>query len=498
MSVTKMSSKTASIHKHRNTDFVDSDTLRTKFALAMSAMYKKEVPLYSDLIGIVQDVNNTVLSEGASHVDQDEIQRLALERHGAVRLGTAVEAHTIRRMFNVLGMSAVDYYDLSVAGLPMHATCFRPTQASSLSKNPFRVFTTLLRPELLESRQARELALDLLAKRDIFSDELKALLDIAEGQAYRLSHSQATPFIVEALRTFSWQPFAQATQEQHQFLSEEHPILADIACFSSAHINHLTPRTLDIDAAQRAMKAAGMDAKSVIEGPPKRNIPILLRQTSFLALSESVQFKVDASHEKVCYVPGQHRARFGEIEERGAALTQAGRRLYDNLHAQATSKESPKTGKSRAEAFAETFQEFPDNWSLLRQQGLVYCSYKYTGNFRHLDYQPRVELDDSDLLKWLLKEGFVEARPIVYEDFLPFSAAGIFQSNLAKSPEPGERHGKTSKHDQDGLELVLGCPILSSSQLYASEEMTSAADSIDAWKRQGCNPGTVRTTRTNL
>ena len=34
----------------------------------------------------------------------------------------------------------------------------------------------------------------------------------------------------------------------------------------------------------------GMAAKAVIEGPPRRACPILLRQTSFKALEEAVHF----------------------------------------------------------------------------------------------------------------------------------------------------------------------------------------------------------------
>lgn len=42
-------------------DYVDTDELRTTFAVAMSAMYRKEVPLYGTLIDIVQKVNNETL-----------------------------------------------------------------------------------------------------------------------------------------------------------------------------------------------------------------------------------------------------------------------------------------------------------------------------------------------------------------------------------------------------------------------------------------------------
>jgi uncharacterized glyoxalase superfamily metalloenzyme YdcJ len=41
-------------------------------------------------------------------------------------------------------------------------------------------------------------------------------------------------------------------------------------------------------------------------------VPILLRQTSFKALTEGVRFVGDDG------APGHHTARFGEIEQRGA------------------------------------------------------------------------------------------------------------------------------------------------------------------------------------
>ena len=56
-------------------------------------------------------------------------------------------------------------------------------------------------------------------------------------------------------------------------------------------------------------------------------VPILLRQTSFKALEEPVLF---AGEHK-----GTHTARFGEIEQRGVALTPKGRELYDRLLNQA-------------------------------------------------------------------------------------------------------------------------------------------------------------------
>ncbi|MDK7084225.1 DUF1338 family protein, partial [Pseudoglutamicibacter cumminsii] len=75
-----------------------------------------------------------------------------------MRVGTAQELATLRRMFAIMGMYPVSYYDLSQAGVPVHSTAFRPIDAASLARNPFRVFTSLLRLELIENEILRQKA----------------------------------------------------------------------------------------------------------------------------------------------------------------------------------------------------------------------------------------------------------------------------------------------------------------------------------------------------
>ncbi|KAK7999073.1 hypothetical protein PG991_014748 [Apiospora marii] len=501
--------------------YVHADDLRTAFAAAMSQMYKNEVPLYGDLVRIVQGVNQAALSAGndssANSKTSDSPERLSLERHGAIRLGLPHELRTVRRIFAVLGMYPVGYYDLSVAGLPMHATCFRPTTSESLARNPFRIFTTLLQPELVKTNGgARDLALQLLSRRTLFSSELLSMLDMAEQQQEgRLYADQAEIFIREALRTFSWASgVAASTLEEYSRLRAEHPVLADITCFRTAHINHLTPRTLDIDAAQRAMISEGMAVKDRIEGPPRRRCPILLRQTSFLALEEPVHFLSEQLGDNTTseegqrrLVEGSHCARFGEIEERGAAVTAAGRRLYDELLAEATGAVgSSKDGRAYDEVLVETFRDrFPDDLRELCRQQLVFCRYRCTGkqpNAMPPDFaallgqdantaqvQDVMEKYEDAVMTWahrLVDDGVLVAEPITYEDFLPFSAAGIFQSNLqratmkedaevskqAKSSSPPPLRGQTSG-SQSSSEEALGCAITDPDTLYAQAQKES-------------------------
>lgn len=166
-------------------------------------------------------------------------------------------------MFAIMGMFPVGYYDLSVAGFPMHATAFRPRKREALDRNPFRVFTTLLRMELLTER-TRELVVRALSQRKIFTERLVELIQRAEERGL-LSKKECGEFIKEGLDTFRWHSRATVTLEEYQILKNEHPLVADIVSFPNCHVNHLTPRTIDIDLVQKLMQDRGMTAKERIE-----------------------------------------------------------------------------------------------------------------------------------------------------------------------------------------------------------------------------------------
>ncbi|MDI6949847.1 DUF1338 family protein, partial [Serratia sp. Se-RSmG] len=168
------------------------------------------------------------------------------------------------------------------------------------------------------------LAEGILAKRKIFSPRALELITECERDG-GLNAADAKAFVQEALHTFRWHQDATVSAEQYQQLHDQHRLIADVVAFKGPHINHLTPRPLAIDAIQRGMPAKGIPPKAVVEGPPTRRHPILLRQTSFKALQEKVAFSGQHDSE------GSHTARFGEIEQRGAALTPKGRELYDRL-----------------------------------------------------------------------------------------------------------------------------------------------------------------------
>lgn len=454
---------------------ISPDDIRASFAAALSAMYREEVPAYGALCSLVERVNKATLEQNPELEKRlratDSLERISDERHGAVRLGTEEELSTIRRMFGVMGMHPVGYYDLSVAGVPVHSTAFRPVDPASLRKNPFRVFTSLLRLDLLEDKQLGAEARAILASRKIFTKEALSLLDKAE-KVGGLSASDSERFVQELLETFRWHDSAVVGAAMYERLHDAHRLVADVVSFRGPHINHLTPRTLDIDSVQRKMPEEGIAPKAVIEGPPTRKCPILLRQTSFKALEEPISF----ARPEGGWEPGAHTARFGEIEQRGAALTPKGRALYDKLLAEARSRVRPAAdGSNAAEytaALAESFAQFPDNWDELREEGLCYFQYSLA------DGNP-VPVGSVSTIEEALQQKLVQFDPIVYEDFLPVSAAGIFQSNLGDNAA----QGFTANPNRALFEQQLGSPVQDDFAHYANAEQVSIDACLSALKQ---------------
>lgn len=467
-----------------STAFISPDQIRSQFSHAMSAMYRQEVPLYGDLITLVSDVNAAVLESNPRALQQfdrgESLEALSEERHGAIRLGSAQELSTMRRLFAVMGMYPVGYYDLTEAGIPVHSTAFRPVSMEALRANPFRVFTSLLCTDLIHDPALRQQAESVIADRQIFTPAALKLIERFE-QDGGLNASDATQFVSESLETFRWHAEALVDSETYQQLHDSHRLIADIVSFKGPHINHLTPRTLDIDLAQEKMIAANISAKAIVEGPPARQCPILLRQTSFKALQETVAFKQANGDHKA----GAHTARFGEIEQRGMALTPKGRELYDRLledvRQQVPHPESNPAGYQQV--LEAVFSEFPDDIETLRKQGLAYFEYRAgtglpdtTESLLSLMCEQSPDLSDhlkqgelSTEIDGLIALGLVTALPITYEDFLPVSAAGIFQSNLGQTAT----QEFTQSANQLSFEQALGAKVEDPFKWYENVQRNS-------------------------
>ncbi|MNI97797.1 hypothetical protein D3C73_1565110 [compost metagenome] len=79
-------------------------------------------------------------------------------------------------------------------------------------------------------------------------------------------------------------------------------------------------------------------------------------------------------------------------------------------------------------------------------------------------------------LEELVSGGYLRVEPLVYEDFLPVSAAGIFQSNLGDGAQT--HYGEHS--NQQAFEKALGRSTIDELQLYAQTQQRSIEQCLAA------------------
>jgi uncharacterized glyoxalase superfamily metalloenzyme YdcJ len=372
--------------------------LRERFAAGLSAMYAHEVPAYTTLVEVSTQVNRDYAERHPGAQRLGSLSRVTAERHGAIRVGTPQELAAVADLFSAFGMVPVGYYDLrdAVSPVPVVSTAFRPIDGDELARNPFRVFTSMLAlqdPRFFDT-DLRARVQTFLDRRQLFDPALiaRARMIAADGGC---AVGEADDFVAQAVAAFalSHQPIEKSWYDE---LSRVSAVAADIAGVASTHINHLTPRVLDIDELYRRMTALGVTMIDAIQGPPRWHGPaVLLRQTSFRALAEPRRFRNDDG----TVVEGSLRVRFGEVEARGVALTPKGRDRYDAAMARLSDNDDP------ADVWGQYFPATDDE---MATQGLAY----------YRDGDP--------------------AKPVVYEDFLPASAAGIFRSNLDRDTEAAD------------------------------------------------------------
>ncbi|MFF3270976.1 2-oxoadipate dioxygenase/decarboxylase family protein [Streptomyces chrestomyceticus] len=455
--------------------------LRAAFARRLSAMYGAEVPAYTTLLEVTGEVNAEVARRDPDAGRLGGIERVTAERHGAIRVGTPRELRQAAQVFAALGMRPVGFYDLrdaTTSAVPVVSTAFRPVELEELDRNPFRVFTSMLttadRRFFDAGLQARlETFLD---RRTLFPPELLTLAERAERE-HGLAPEPAERFLTLAVAAFELSP-EPVDRAWYRELARISAVAADIGGVTSTHVNHLTPRVLDIDALYRRMADRGITMIDEIQGPPRWNGPdVLLRQTSFRALDEPRAFREpDGS-----VTTGVLRVRFGEVEARGIALSRTGRARYDALVAEtdrrlaAAADEGDGGGPTTRQDVARPLWEagFPRSEQRLAAEGLGYFTYAPAAG------RPRDGQHPPADLAGLLEHGWLTARPIVYEDFLPRSAAGIFTSNLTgQGTRDTARTG--TPYDEHRLAEALGRPVHDPFQIYAAQQDASLRRALEA------------------
>ena len=240
------------------TDTVTSNKLEMQNRLfaALSAMFGREVPLYDKALSVNRACNSAVCALFAKlHIgftlSAEDLDRTSGERHGAIRIGRPDEYCWIGRLFSCFAMEPHNFYDMTCVGSksqPIIATAFR-----SKVRPEHRVFTSLLMTNYFDPSTQQRIE-ELLSRRQVFSARAKHLIEQSERQG-GLSAADADELIRECTeRIFKWTGHARDHALYAELSAAGFKIAADIACFESHHLNHLTPNTFCIDLYTAAMK----------------------------------------------------------------------------------------------------------------------------------------------------------------------------------------------------------------------------------------------------
>ena len=236
--------------------FADARETQRALLSELSSMVGREAPLYDKSLEVNLRCNRAVVRllsrlHGGFRMSDDDLVATSGERHGAIRIGREDEFRWVSRYFACFGMEPHNFYDMTSVGAksqPVIATAFR-----SRNDPENRVFASLLRTEGFDA-STRERIDALLSQRQVFSERAMALIERRELQG-GLDFEDAMDLVREGTqRIFRWTGEARGRELYEYLCRNGFKIAADIACFSSHHLNHLTPNTLCIDLYSSAMR----------------------------------------------------------------------------------------------------------------------------------------------------------------------------------------------------------------------------------------------------
>ena len=519
-----------------NTHFVPPLDMQQTLFSELSSMFGNEVPLYDKSLAVNFQCNRAVADllesvfAGFSLTDE-QIVSTSRERHGAIRIGREDEFHWITRYFACFGMEPHNFYDMTNLGRksqPVIATAFR---SRIDPKN--RVFTSLLCPDYFDEDTAREIR-SLLGSRLVLSDEARALIERHEEDG-GLRFQDAHALIAEGTqRIFKWTGEARNRRLYTSLCDRGFKIAADIACFSSHHLNHLTPNTLCIDLYSDAMKwrLGLIDRSSFLERVEhwfayiastvdtdwlllhfthlhhadvaafeKRDIPRTLRRELIARFTNALEVEAldlaslnhnGYKHETEGPAVG---AQILLRQDAYRALTERIRFIDESPHVEMDhtarfgeieQRFYATTPKGRAlydacmqsdhrdssESGKGRFESFPSRLREMIERELVYAVFEPGERMDACE----AEIDSLSVMD-LVRDGVLLCRGMRYEDFLPLSAAGIFASNL-------EQYGTDStaeerpNFERAHLEAIMGRPIVDSDAVYRSLQRESLHASL--------------------
>ena len=483
----------------------------------IKTLYEEEVPIHAVIQKVVDKVDteffqqvdtNPEYAKKAAGMTYDQNHDV---RHAAVRFALPEEMEFYTRCMNLMNLFPIGMYDLTGEGTPVKSIVYRPISEEDIKEDGFRSFTSMADPEAptnYRNEAQKQMVYGLMEKRrerhfkgeGCFTNRLFEL--VAKGETEGFTEVERKEFITEMVNIYRLNKVTAVNKQTYEELKALDATLADIFG-PELNLNHTTPHTKDNEKVHRLaseeinpLTGEKLVMNGTVYGP--KGVFILLEQSSCKAIDNELE-TTDGQKVKL-------KTRFCEFETRGQAVTRTGREIYDTVLAGIMSevnhyKKLKKDeilhsgreyeGKLRDEAEAEAGKlysklaherfpaAYPKTDEEMALQGMVYNKYEIDHDalakadktkIQHiLDNIEKTQLKFTDdeshnqrvmaqemnpLMEKLVEAGVAKRILIIYEDFLPASASGIFGSNKDKDGETKKTTDEILKYFKETLGVI--------------------------------------------
>ncbi len=429
--------------------------IRDRLVQKMLGRFRAALPLYKDMMDVADTINR--------QAGDDVAESLGRVMHAAIRCASTEELRTVARLFRLMGLEPVNYYDLREK-VAVESTAFRSIDQQDIRANGFRMFCSVLAIDCI-AEEHRPFVQSIIDRRAVFAPHLVSLLEQGEAEG-GLDEESAELFVDLCVELFTRPEDALVSLDEYERLREINKVAAQVLVSNALAINHLTPSVASVPRAHEEMRLRGIKTIPVWQGPVGRDV--ILRQTSCLAPATLLRFpNADGTFTKA-----EHQETFVEFEERQQALTREGRILFERLYASGKASLSlaetdPGFESHYYEVMRAALEPFPGDAIELWKRGLAY-----------IENEVVREQGEAASLEEAIETGLVRLVPQKYEDFFGPAATNIFYSNIGL--EGVANVGGAKPDSVVDFEARLGAQVLDMYDYYdgierLSRESVSAA-----------------------
>lgn len=449
--------------------FLSPSEIRSLLVASLVEVFESQMPIYREMREVVEAVNHRAVENDPTLAEH--VKKLGVIMHGAVRVASSTELHTLARVLKVMGLYPYNYYDLR-KGVSVNSTAFRAKTRDELLENGFRLFVSMLDLDCIHS-DYHEMVNEIIERRNIFHNDLMQLVLTSEMNG-GLTLEEAKQFVTESMKIFVRPKKAAISLPTYEKLLSVNGVLGHILVSNAVALNHLTPCVANVHEGHREMVKKGIKTIPAVQGPPE-GWSILLNQTSCVAPAVELDFP---NNEDEGFTKGFHQETFIEMEERHVALTPKGRGMYDEMLELAINGVTMQKSETGYDAhyyhlLSQAFADFPKDLKLMREKELAFFIYQST----ELGLKTPTETLAELTLEELITNKYVVAVPQFYEDFLPKSAEGIFRSNVGEEKMTTVAVQKSDS--QRRFEEALGRPVLNMYDYYQKLQFESLAETCN-------------------